>query len=257
MKEQLKKMGSFEYHQTSFSYINNETRDERFVGVPEEGGRDLIAGDPLAPGTVYAASVSDEGKVGLYRLEVGTSPRTGKLKLAGGLDSTMKESVQRAFAYLLGHKKDFGLGALIYTKDLHVEAIDLLGTRIPCEAGVAFFVAVYSALQKRPALPALVILGDMSIQGNPKGLRTLNEPLRMAMVHFWQVVVTLRGRHVQALAGAVWFVLTGITSVPQPRSKCGSSSGIGMEISTYPANRPSLVHGIWWMIFRCPCFRMV
>ena len=50
VKEQLKKMGAFEYHQTSFSYIDNETRDERFVGVPEEGGRNLISTDPLAPG---------------------------------------------------------------------------------------------------------------------------------------------------------------------------------------------------------------
>jgi ATP-dependent Lon protease len=49
VKEQLKKMGSFEYHQTSFSYIDTETREERYVGVPEEGGRDLISTDPLAP----------------------------------------------------------------------------------------------------------------------------------------------------------------------------------------------------------------
>jgi ATP-dependent Lon protease len=74
VKEQLKKMGSFEYHQTSFFYIDNETRDERFVGVPEEGGRNLIATDPLAPGSVYTASVDDQGKVGLYRLEVGWPP---------------------------------------------------------------------------------------------------------------------------------------------------------------------------------------
>jgi len=48
VKEQLKKLGSFEYHQTSFSYIDNETREERFVGVPEQGGRDMISSDPLA-----------------------------------------------------------------------------------------------------------------------------------------------------------------------------------------------------------------
>ena len=35
MKEQLKKMGSFEYHHTSFSYTLQETGEERFVGVPE------------------------------------------------------------------------------------------------------------------------------------------------------------------------------------------------------------------------------
>jgi len=59
VKEQLKKMGSFEYHQTSFSLIDSDTREERFVGVPEQGGRDMIATDPLAPGSVYAASVDD------------------------------------------------------------------------------------------------------------------------------------------------------------------------------------------------------
>jgi ATP-dependent Lon protease len=181
VKEQLKKMGSFEYHQTSFSYIDNETREERFVGVPEEGGRELISTDPLAPGSVYTAAVNDTGKVGLYRLEVGTSPGTGKLKVAGGVDGLMKESLQRSFAYLLGHKKEFGLSILIDSTDFHVEAIDLMGTHVPCEAGVAFFVAVYSALQKRAAQPALVILGDMSVQGNLKALRTLNEPLRIAM----------------------------------------------------------------------------
>jgi len=66
VKEQLKKMGSFEYYQTSFSYIDSETREERYVGVPEEGGRDLISTDPLAPGSVYTAAVDDQGKVGLY-----------------------------------------------------------------------------------------------------------------------------------------------------------------------------------------------
>ena len=58
MKEQLKKMGSFEYYQTSFSYTLQETGEERFVGVPEQGGRDLISADPLAPGTVYTAGVT-------------------------------------------------------------------------------------------------------------------------------------------------------------------------------------------------------
>src|SRR5208282_3739693 len=102
VKEQLKKMGSFEYHQTSFSCIDNDSREERFVGVPEQGGRDMIATDPLAPGSVYTASVDEQAKVGLYRLEVGCSPGTGKLKIAGGIEGPMKESIQRAFAYLQG-----------------------------------------------------------------------------------------------------------------------------------------------------------
>jgi len=181
VKEQLKKMGSFEYHQTSFSFIDNESREEKFVGVPEQGGRDMISSDPLAPGSVYTASVDDQAKVGLYRIEVGCSPGTGKLKIAGGIEGLMKESIQRAFAYLQGQKEQMGIGQQIDTTDFHVEAIDLLNNRVPCEAGIALIVAVYSAIKKHSVLPGLLILGDLSIQGNIKAVRSLAEPLQVGM----------------------------------------------------------------------------
>jgi ATP-dependent Lon protease len=181
VKEQLKKLGSFEYHQTSFSYTDNETREERFVGVPEQGGRDMIASDPLAPGSVYTASVDDQGKVGLYRLEVGCSPGTGKMKIAGGIDGTMKESIQRAFAYLSGQKVRIGISQQIDTTDFHIEAIDLLSNHVSCEAGIALIVAVYSAIKKQSVRAGLLILGDLSIQGNIKDLRSLVEPLQVGM----------------------------------------------------------------------------
>lgn len=181
VKEQLKKMGSFEYHQTSFSFIDNETREERFVGVPEQGGRNMIAADPLAPGSLYAASVDDQGKVGLYRLEVGCSPGAGKLRIAGGIEGAMKESLQRAFAYLHSQKVKMGVGQEFATTDFHVEAIDLLSNHVPCEAGIALVVAVYSAIKRQSVLAGLVILGDLSIQGNIKAVRSLVEPLQVGM----------------------------------------------------------------------------
>ena len=181
VKEQLKKIGAFEYHQTSFSYRDKETTEETYVGIPEEGGRNLIATDPLAPGCIYTASVNPEGKVGLYRIEIGVSAGTGKMKLAGGLQSHMKESAQRAFAFLQGHKVPMGIASVFDTTDFHIESIDLLGNKIICEAGVAFIVAIYSAIKKVQAMPGLVILGDLSIQGNIKPVSSLVEPLQMAM----------------------------------------------------------------------------
>jgi ATP-dependent Lon protease len=181
VKEQLKKMGSFEFHQTSFSLIDNETREEKFVGVPEQGGRDMISLDPLAPGSVYTSSVDDHAKVGLYRLEVGCSPGTGKLKIAGGVEGLMRESINRAFAYLMGQKVKMGIGQQVDTTDFHVEAIDLLSNHVPCEAGIALVVAIYSALKRLPVQAGLVILGDLSIQGNIKPMRSLAEPLQVAM----------------------------------------------------------------------------
>jgi ATP-dependent Lon protease len=180
VKEQLKKMGSFEYYQTSFSYTLQESGEERFVGVPEQGGRDLISADPLAPGTVYTAGVTADGTVGLYRLEVSVATGTGKLKMAGGVAGAMKESVQRSFSYLQAKKADLGIARDLDSSDLHVEVIDLLGNRVEAELGVAFFVACYSALRKMPVSPALLVLGDLSVQGNVKPLRSLTEPLQVA-----------------------------------------------------------------------------
>jgi ATP-dependent Lon protease len=180
VKEQLKKMGSFEYYQTSFSYTLQETGEEKFVGVPEQGGRDLISTDPLSPGTVYTAGVTSDGTVGLYRLEVSISSGTGKLKMAGGISGAMKESVQRAFSYIQAKKSEFAIARDLELSDIHVEVIDLLGNRVEAEVGVAFFVASYSALRKAPVSPALLVLGDMSVQGNIKPLRSLTEPLQVA-----------------------------------------------------------------------------
>jgi ATP-dependent Lon protease len=181
VKEQLKKMGSFEYHETSFSYLNNSTGEERFVGVPEQGGRDLIALDPLAPGSAYAAGITADGTVGLYRIEVSVSAGTGKVKAAGGVSGLVKESVQRAFAYMQAHKNELGVGRDLDTSDLHVEVIDLLANRVETEIGVGFFAAALSALRSTPLVPALMVLGDMSVQGNIKSLRSLVEPLQLAM----------------------------------------------------------------------------
>jgi ATP-dependent Lon protease len=180
VKEQLKKMGSFEYYQTSFSYTLQETGEEKFVGVPEQGGRDLISTDPLAPGTVYTAGITSDGTVGLFRVEISVSSGSGKLKMAGGVAGAMKESVQRAFSYLQAKKMDLGIAHDLDTSDLHVEVIDLLANRVEAELGVAFFVACYSALRKAPVSSALLVLGDMSVQGNIKPLRSLTEPLQVA-----------------------------------------------------------------------------
>lgn len=181
VKEQLKKMGSFEYYQTSFSYTHQETGEEHFVGVPEQGGRDLISSDPLPPGTVYSAGVTADGTVGLYRVEVSVSNGTGKLKLAGGISGALKESVHRGFSYLLTHKSELGISKDLDTSDLHVEVIDLLNNRVEAELGVGFFLACYSALRRVPVSPALLVLGDMSVQGNIKAQRSLVEPLQVAM----------------------------------------------------------------------------
>jgi ATP-dependent Lon protease len=93
----------------------------------------------------------------------------------------MKESIQRAFNFLKSNKTPFGIAREMDAADFHVEAIDLLGNHVVAEIGVAFAVAVVSALKKVSPLPALLVLGDLSIQGNIKSVRSLAEPLQVAM----------------------------------------------------------------------------
>jgi len=181
VKEQLKKMGSFEYHHTSFSYQDNDTGEEHFVGVPEQGGQDLISTDPLPPGTCYAASVTGEGTVGMYRIEVSLSSGTGKLKTAGGVKGDLKEAINRGFSHMKSAKKTFGIAREFDTQDIYVEVIDLLNNGVLGEVGVGFFIAVFSALRRVCPQPGLLVLGDMSIQGNIKPTRSLVEPLQVAM----------------------------------------------------------------------------
>jgi ATP-dependent Lon protease len=124
--------------------------------------------------------VSADGSVGLYRVEVSVAAGTGKLKLAGGVAGSMKESIQRAFSHIQSRKSELGIARDFDTSDLHVEVIDLLGNKVEAEVGVAFFVAAYSALRKAPTAAALLVLGDMSVQGNIKPMRSLAEPLQVA-----------------------------------------------------------------------------
>ena len=180
VKEQLKKMGSFEYHQTAFSYSVNETGEERYVAVPEQGGRDLISAESSAPGTVHAAGLGSDGTVGLFRIETSVSTGSGKVKSAGGISGATRESIARASSYLQANKTALGIARELDTADIHVEVIDLLGNRVEAEIGVAFFVAAYSALRKTAPQPGLLVLGDMSVLGTVKGVRSLVEPIQVA-----------------------------------------------------------------------------
>jgi ATP-dependent Lon protease len=78
--------------------------------------------------------------------------------MAGDIAGMMKESVQRTFTYVQAKKADLGIARDLETSDLHVEVVDLLGSRVEAEVGIAFFVASYSALRKASVSPALLVL---------------------------------------------------------------------------------------------------
>ena len=97
------------------------------------------------------------------------------------MDATLKQSLDRAFTFVKSRAYDLGLVQLLAGQDVHVEAVDLLGNHVTADSAVAFFVAIYSALRSQEVLSAVVVLGDMSIQGNIKPTPSITEALQMAM----------------------------------------------------------------------------
>lgn len=181
VKEQLKKMGAFEYYQTSFSYIDTVSMQEHYVGVPEEGGYHLISQDPLKPGSVYTAALTDNDMVALHRIEVSRMSGAGKLRVTGNPGRTMKESIVTAFDHLKANKLHLGIERDIDSYDFHVQVVDLTQSKEGSEGGVAFFIALYSLLREKPVQAGLVVLGEMTIQGNILPVRSLVEPLQVIM----------------------------------------------------------------------------
>ncbi|MBN1136076.1 MAG: protease Lon-related BREX system protein BrxL [Anaerolineae bacterium] len=181
VKEQLKKMGAFEYYHTSFSYVDTETMQEHFVGVPEEGGQHLIGQDPLPPGSVYTAALTESDTVALHRVEVSRMSGTGKLRLTGIADRAVRESIVTVFDHVRANKATLGIEREVENQDFHVQVVDLMQSKAGAPVGMAFFVALYSLLREKPVLAGLVVLGEMTIQGNVLPVRSLVEPLQVIM----------------------------------------------------------------------------
>ena len=53
VKEQLKKIGGMEFYDVNFSFIDNDSFDEHFVTVPEQGGGKMIPEGMGKPGCLY------------------------------------------------------------------------------------------------------------------------------------------------------------------------------------------------------------
>jgi ATP-dependent Lon protease len=181
VKDQLKKMGAFEYYQTSFSYVDTQTMQEHFVGVPEEGGQRLISQDPMPPGSVYTAAITDSGKVALHRIEISRMSGSGRLRITGSPDRPVKDSILTAFDYIKANKTRLGIERDVDSYDFHVQIVDLMYSKEGAQVGVAFFVALYSLLRDKPVQAGLVVLGEMTIQGNILPVRSLVEPLQVIM----------------------------------------------------------------------------
>lgn len=166
VKEQLKKLGGMEFYDVNFSYIDNETFEERYVSVPEQGGGKLIPEGICNPGQVYTVSQGKSGMIGVFRLESQMLPGNGKFERTGiGTDRESKEATNTAFNFLKANARRISNSISTTMKDYIVNYQDLQGIGMTGKLALPTLIALCSIALGRPVQSALVVLGEISISG--------------------------------------------------------------------------------------------
>ena len=166
VKEQLKKLGGMEFYDVNFSYIDNETFEEHYVSVPEQGGGKLIPEGICNPGQVYTVSRGKSGMIGVFRLESQMLPGNGKFDRTGlGSDRDAKEATDTAFKYLKANGSRIS-GTLSTTmKDYIINYQDLQGIGMTSKLALPTLIALCSIALGKPTVSTLAVLGEISISG--------------------------------------------------------------------------------------------
>ncbi|MCU4324717.1 protease Lon-related BREX system protein BrxL [Acinetobacter schindleri] len=181
VKEQLKKIGGMEFYDVHFSYIDNDTLEEHFVSVKEQGGGGLIPEGPSKPGFLYTIGLSNKGMPGLYRLELQVTKGSGKLATSGLWNSSSaKEQVKIAFDYFKANASRISGGSKVLEHDFHLHVVELQNTGPLSHLALPGLVAFASGLLGRPVQNQMVVLGDMSLGGSVTPVESIAECLQVA-----------------------------------------------------------------------------
>lgn len=182
VKEQLKKLGGMEFYDVNFSYIDDETFEEEFVSVPEQGGGTLIPEGIGKPGQVYTVSRGKSGMIGAYRLESEMLPGNGKFDKTGlGSDSKCKEAANTAFNYLKANGKSISSSISVATKDYIVNYQDMQGIGMTHTLSLATLIALCSIALNKPLISSTAVLGDISIGGTMIKVEELANTLQVCL----------------------------------------------------------------------------
>ena len=182
VKEQLKKLGGMEFYDVNFSYIDNETFEEQYVSVPEQGGGKLIPEGMCNPGQVYTVGQGKSGMIGVFRLESQMLPGNGKFERTGiGTDRDAKESSNTAFSFLKANGNRISGTISTTTKDYIINYQDLQGIGMTGKLALPTLIALCSIALGKPVLSSTAVMGEISISGTMIKVDNLADTLQVAL----------------------------------------------------------------------------
>jgi ATP-dependent Lon protease len=181
VKEQLKKLGGLEFFDVNFSYIDNESLEEFFVSVPEQGGSELIPAGMPKPGVVHLVTQADSGMTGLYRFETQMTAGNGKHAVSGlGSNTAAKEAIRVGFDYFKGNLSRISAAAKFSEHEYHLHVVELHSTGPSTTTSLAALIAFCSVLLAKPVQEQMVVLGGMTLGGVTNPVQDLAACLQVA-----------------------------------------------------------------------------
>lgn len=182
VKEQLKKLGGMEFYDVNFSYIDNDTFEEKFVSVPEQGGGKLIPDGICNPGNVYTVAHGKSGMIGVFRLESQMLPGSGKFERTGlGSNTKCKEATNTAFNYLKANSNRISGTISTTARDYIIGYQDLQGLGMTTSLALPTLIALCSIALGKPTVSNLAVLGEISISGTMMKVNELANALQVCL----------------------------------------------------------------------------
>jgi ATP-dependent Lon protease len=181
VKEQLKKIGGMEFYDVHFSYLDQESLEEKFISLPEQGGGSLIPDAPLNPGVMHTIATGSGGHLGLYRLETQVTAGNGTLRTSGiGSNTGAREAIKVGFDYFKANASHVSSSIKAGDHDYHLHVVELHNSGPTTALTLSSFVALCSGVLGKSLEPQIVVLGSMSLGGNIIPVENLAESLQVA-----------------------------------------------------------------------------
>ncbi|AKP67173.1 protease Lon-related BREX system protein BrxL [Companilactobacillus ginsenosidimutans] len=182
VKEQLKKIGGMEFFDINFSYIDNETFEEHYVSVPEQGSNSLIPEGTEKPGQVYTVTYDKNERLSLFKIETQMIAGNGKFEKTGiSGNHKASEAMDTAYKYLKANSKSVSSSISLTTHDYVVNAVNLNNSEMTSRLSLATYIALVSISMSKSTLDSLVILGEHTIGGSLVKLDNLADTLQVAL----------------------------------------------------------------------------
>ena len=166
VKEQQKRVGAAEFRNTHFSYTLGDDGVEKFVTTPELQSEELIGGDPLPPGQVWAIGPGGvDDNVDLYRIDVTEGPGSGVRILNRPAPPPFSEGVRYAEQNLYARARELVGDRDPRQREFSVQLRAFGAGRDGGSLGLPTLLALCGALLGKSLKGGLVAVGGLNLGG--------------------------------------------------------------------------------------------